>query len=934
MIGKHYRWEVQESDSTTILSAFLISDSAFLAFHVIRELLNKGAEIYFLKNYSGPDGEIKELKGSPRFHFCGKNLPSDFDYVFQINAVCQKPKTFSPLQSLKLAHSKGAKFLLATVFDKDYPRSFFLNFDKRAEVDWRLVHFNFVYGPSWETNSALEELFSQVEKARVLIAGIGGEKAYPLYIDDFVQGLLRAMFSHDSKKKLYVLTGLEQITLLDFAWRTKRVVGKDLEVVHVAPQFTNTWTPDSALLEKIKKSWWRLVFKPKINFDEGIKLTLSGIFKQNIGIGEKIIQSLVPNLPKITIPKLTMKPSNILPLAFLCLTCLFIIFAPFLAFASFGLIGFVKLQNVEEKIASGEFASLSTKIVSAKGNFQTCQKILRQFSPVVSFAGLGDKGEKVEDFLGLAIDLAQSLESVDRAYNKAKNLGEIVFQNKVGDPGKELEDLAVELGQIEEQLAFAQVKVDKLYNLTLPFGKDFNNKVKQLNDELPSLRYKISSAHRLLSLASPFLAFEDKKTYLLLLQNNMELRATGGFIGSYALMTFEKGRLLDLFVEDVYSADGQLKGHVEPPQALKKYLGSTNWYLRDSNWSPDFPTTATQAEWFLQKETGQAVDGVIAVNLDFVKSLLEVVGPVQLPEYKEKITATNLFERAEYHAEVDFFPGSTGKKSFLTSLSSFLFERLKDLPAPSCLDFFYLLEKNLEEKDVMLFFHNSQLEQKIRSLGWGGEIRKMSFAKNSQFQGPGLIDYLMVVDTNVGVNKANYFLTRQLNFEATILKEGEIINKVTLVYHNTSPSASWPGGTYKNYLRILVPDDVEEVSVKQAWQDQKDFKIMPSSQIEKEEEFGKRIFGFLLEVPPAESRTVVVTYNRQEKLPLEQFVLDYAFYLAKQSGTKDDPVTLKVNFPAFLKPVKLMPKGEWKPQNVSFQTQLDKDKLFAIEFSH
>ena len=68
----------------------------------------------------------------------------------------------------------------------------------------------------------------------------------------------------------------------------------------------------------------------------------------------------------------------------------------------------------------------------------------------------------------------------------------------------------------------------------------------------------------------------------------MELRPTGGFIGSYAIMTFDKGRLAEIVVNDVYTADGQLKGHVDPPEPIRKYLGEGGWFLRDSNWDPDF----------------------------------------------------------------------------------------------------------------------------------------------------------------------------------------------------------------------------------------------------------------------------------------------------------------------------------------------------------
>ncbi|MCD6225716.1 DUF4012 domain-containing protein, partial [bacterium] len=108
---------------------------------------------------------------------------------------------------------------------------------------------------------------------------------------------------------------------------------------------------------------------------------------------------------------------------------------------------------------------------------------------------------------------------------------------------------------------------------------------------------------------APFLDWltgrEQPRRFLVLLQNNMELRPTGGFIGSLAVLQFTDGQLIDFKVNDVYQADGQLKGHVEPPAPIKNILGEGGWYLRDSNWSPDFPVSAQRAAWFYRKETGQ-----------------------------------------------------------------------------------------------------------------------------------------------------------------------------------------------------------------------------------------------------------------------------------------------------------------------------------------
>ena len=175
-------------------------------------------------------------------------------------------------------------------------------------------------------------------------------------------------------------------------------------------------------------------------------------------------------------------------------------------------------------------------------------------------------------------------------------------------------------------------------------------------------------------------ALDGTKNYLILLQNNMELRPAGGFIGSFAKVAFENGKLKKLEVNDIYAIDGQLGFHVEPPKEIKEDLGQKDWFLRDSNWESDFPTSARQAQWFYTKETGERVEGVVAIDISAMEGLLSSIGGVELADYKEKITSENLFEKAVTHAELSFFPGTQAKKSFLTALTNAVFEKIFFLP--------------------------------------------------------------------------------------------------------------------------------------------------------------------------------------------------------------------------------------------------------------
>ena len=141
--------------------------------------------------------------------------------------------------------------------------------------------------------------------------------------------------------------------------------------------------------------------------------------------------------------------------------------------------------------------------------------------------------------------------------------------------------------------------------------------------------------------------FEEPQTYLLLLQNTGELRPTGGFWGTYGVMTVKDGEIVSLDTDDIYAVDVLSIGHIDtaPPEPLKKYLGVDTWYLRDKNWSPDVPTSvrtgfAAYAEEIAfassPTQTGSIpateFDGAILITPAVGEALLAALGPMRVGE--------------------------------------------------------------------------------------------------------------------------------------------------------------------------------------------------------------------------------------------------------------------------------------------------------------
>src|SRR3989344_967393 len=238
----------------------------------------------------------------------------------------------------------------------------------------------------------------------------------------------------------------------------------------------------------------------------------------------------------------------------------------------------------------------------------------------------------------------------------------------------------------------------------------------------------------------------DNKTYYVMVQNNTELRATGGFMGSYVRIKTKKSGIYEIAVQDIYVPDGQLVGHVEPPYPVQEAFKIGNLWRRDSNWDPDFASAAATIAWFLEQGNENPADVIIAVNQLTVSRLISVFGELKVPVFDETVTGQNLYSLAQRYAEEGFFPGSTKKKDFLGAVGGALVRRVKDVRLLESLKLLKLLKEELDKKQILVWMRDAEIRK------WGGRLED-GWDKKS--------DYLYIVESNLGANKANCCIERK-----------------------------------------------------------------------------------------------------------------------------------------------------------------------------
>ncbi len=466
---------------------------------------------------------------------------------------------------------------------------------------------------------------------------------------------------------------------------------------------------------------------------------------------------------------------------------------------------------------------------------------------------------------------------------------------------------------IREDLVDLEDAVSVL-NQKIPTRFAFTKKIK---NQLTYAADSLSKGRQLMPLLEKTLSSTTDQKYLILFANNMELRPGGGFIGSFGILHLSNFTVGDFEIYDVYDADGQLTAHIEPPKAIRTYLNQPHFFLRDSAFYPDFVTTYQQATFFLDKEMGlRDFSGGVLLTTSSVEELLNAFGSIYLQDYNEKVDSKNFYLKAQIYSEKGFFPGSIQKKSFLSSLMRQLFVQLNTVSPRQLLQGF---RKSADEKQIVFYSEDPTIEEKINSLYWSGRVIE---PRCSASLDNCIVDYLYPLDANVGVNKANFFVSRTFDLAISINKNGLLKHTFIAKYKNESPGNIFPGGVYRNYFQLMIPQDTVIDSVTKNGVTVEDYDDI-------KEQY--HTIGFLAEVQPQAQMEIKVVYHAEHPFKNGRGVLQ--LIVQKQIGAQKNELNLSIDLPSNMYLLNQNFTPLVKDNNIRYNTVLSTDKIFFIELT-
>lgn len=939
-----YQTKVNQTANTTII----LSPHHLLAYHLSSYLAQKDLDVtwYHLPpskpTFPSPDPAVKQetLTTTPT------QAPwQSVDYCFfifpfstQLNLTRLLPLLASTTSKLNLT----LRFASQTKISSQVAPLI-------SSSDYRINLVDHLFGPYQLTTDSgfTEKIFAHLwQKKPLKLPATTQTKLFPTYAKNAVKGIIQATFTPQTNQQTFALSPLEATTLTDFALQLEdpaqeyHKFNPDLDLSQQSKQLphpnqdliahtqaTLDWQPQSDLkvpLQQTFKFFNQYTPQPPpapVSEDQSTHQPDSLDKPPTFSPGKKPAPQLTPlqkqqkQTKKTTI--LSHKLKKLSSALFKSLLLTLIIFLPLIIFLTFSFQGLTRLRTSLDQLQAGEYQASLTSADKAQNKLQTSRRLVSLATRALPFNLAQNKLQKYDHYFDIGIRFSQIIHSTTQASQTAQDLYLTIIDPTSTNFSQLNSSLSTQLNYLYNQLSLLQTSLDQL---DIRSRLKFIHQLNDLKNKIPDLRQRVKMGIAILDILPQAINTSTPQTYALLVQNNQEIRPTGGFIDTLSLLTFKQGHLIDHKTLSSYQADAKLVGETAPPPPLKQYLGEQNWYLRDSNWHPDFPSAAKQADWFIQKELNTKLSGLIGLNLITLQNIHTALGSLNIANLDSPLTPQNLTHQVYQHTPVDQDP-----PSLITPLTKKILRNI----TTNQLEFTTLIKainQSLQQAELTIFLNDPQLQSVIETNNWSGSLINKGcpqlFTQNYCTS-----QTFAVIEANLGINQSNYHLSRRLNHQVTIQDQGQINHQINLNYQNNPTTSSTTRSTYKTYTRFYLPPNIQLISSHLNKQP-----LTPQN-ITLDPYLGLKVIAFYYTVPPGQNSLLNLQLQSQQIVNTLSPTSSLSINWQKQSGTGSLPATVTIKHPPQLKAQKITLPAATQPQSLIFNQPINSDTTFAVQFT-
>jgi len=545
----------------------------------------------------------------------------------------------------------------------------------------------------------------------------------------------------------------------------------------------------------------------------------------------------------------------------------------------------------------------------AQNNFGTSLSYLHEYKGnflVKSFGFFGKQYNDVDYLLSTANTLSRGVEEASSFRGKMDsiliNKGDF---SKLSETDKKkilqfVYESAPELFGIKANIDLALTSFQQINYIGIL--SPFRSEIYDIGQKIKLADYLLDQQIPMSEILPAFFGYPEKSKYLVVFQDSRTLMPTGGAIKAYGVMENSLGEIAKFDTADSKILDNNLRDSVsvDLPLSFRNHTGKEKWLMSDANWSPDWPESAEKIKWFYEKETGDKsnLDGVIAINNDFIKELLNLSGPIMIDNIS--------YDSGNF---IKLYDSGTDKKVFGKLIKEIKL-KLFDQNYSNYYDFFTLLSSNLAKKNLVLYFKDVNFEQIAEEKGWSSEIKNPDG------------DYLLVVDSNLGGSENDNYISKNINYQIDQDVNG-VFADLSINYANNILT-NFKNFSYKNYVRIYVPKG--SLLINADGFDEKGVEVSD------DKENNKTIFAGMIVVEPGKIANVKIRYKLPQNIESLVKQGEYGLYAQKQPGNNVDVLMVDLKFGNSIKLYN--PTGFnvdlISDKNVRWSTNLLTDRLFSV----
>lgn len=599
------------------------------------------------------------------------------------------------------------------------------------------------------------------------------------------------------------------------------------------------------------------------------------------------------------------------------------------------------LQTAQNDLKTLDFKNASQNFFSAYANFSQAGNSLNIFgagiTDILSALPGGSTLKSAKNLLQVGQLLSAAGTSMTTSLNAVAKTGAISDPTNPQVPvGPIVSALKKALLSSQQQVAQASALMADIDSSIIPADKQAG--FADLKSKLPELEAGVNMSADYAKFFESLINNDNAK-YLIMFQNGSELRPTGGFPGTYGVVSFTNGKMDNLFIDDVYNLDGQLKENIIPPLQMQHI--TPNWGMRDANWYIDFSASARNIESFYKKESGKNVDGVIVINPEMITKILDIVGPIAMAQYNLTLTSQNVLTTIQ--DQVEYGANRAQPKQIVKDFAPLLLEKMYNAGSDKWLAIFNTLVLSMNQRDMLMSFNNLSLESFVTDKGFGGQVPSPASVGDA--------DYLMATVTNIKGSKTDAVTDTSMSLD-TAFDKNTAVHTLTITRQHNGGGEKFGFYNKQNpaYIRVLVPDGSELISV--AGNDKPDFAPLinyaksdfvrddnlvkfetsgitdNATDVVTYRESGKTEFGFWLITDPGKTKTVTVQYRVPNALTDQT----YQLYIQKQPALKVKNFAFSMQSPEGLTPDASAPLLTKKDSAYSYSGALDNDLTVKVNF--